>query len=101
MDRRRLQVKYSCVVYLAIMTSDDTHDRTIELLNANKFFGFPREHVVFMKQEKVAALLDNDARIAQVDPYEVRGRPTVQPGRERARRRRDGRVPERKWCSGL
>jgi UDP-sugar pyrophosphorylase len=51
-------------MHLAIMVSDDTHDRTVALLEANGYFGFPREQLAIMKQEKVAALTDNDARIA-------------------------------------
>lgn len=49
---------------LAIMVSGDTHQGTIDLLEANDYFGYPRERLTIMKQEKVPALLDNDARIA-------------------------------------
>ncbi|PFH37452.1 UDP-sugar pyrophospharylase [Besnoitia besnoiti] len=60
-------------VPLAIMTSDDTHDRTIELFESHDFFGLKRSQVVFMKQGKVPALLDNDANIATSaeDPFRV------------------------------
>lgn len=50
---------------LAIMVSDDTHDRTLAVLQANDFFGFPRDQLTLMKQEKVPALMDNNARIAR------------------------------------
>ncbi|MES1915633.1 MAG: hypothetical protein MHM6MM_007552 [Cercozoa sp. M6MM] len=49
---------------LAIMTSQDTHDRTFELLNENNYFGLPKERVTLMKQEKVAALSNQDAKFA-------------------------------------
>lgn len=75
-----------------IMTSDDTHSRTLELLKTNNYFGMNPKQVhllkqvsltvdvfkviliykngilrVFTLQEKVACLDDNDARLA-VDP---------------------------------
>ena len=49
---------------LAIMTSDDTHSRTIELLEGNHYFGINPALVTIMKQEKVPALIDNRARFA-------------------------------------
>lgn len=79
------------------MTSDDTHSRTVELLESNSYFGMEPDQVKLLKQvhnehcflvkrvlgrcnmnilecykfpflqEKVACLDDNDARIA-VDP---------------------------------
>ncbi|KAK1373460.1 hypothetical protein POM88_029653 [Heracleum sosnowskyi] len=51
----------------AIMTSDDTHLRTLELLKTNNYFGMNPKQVHLLKQEKVACLDDNDARLA-VDP---------------------------------
>lgn len=47
-----------------IMTSDDTHTRTIELLESNSYFGMEPTQVKLLKQEKVACLDDNDARLA-------------------------------------
>lgn len=51
----------------AIMTSDDTHSRTQELLESNSYFGMKPTQVKLLKQEKVACLDDNDARLA-MDP---------------------------------
>ncbi|XP_051123833.1 UDP-sugar pyrophosphorylase [Andrographis paniculata] len=53
---------------LAIMTSDDTHSRTLDLLEKNAYFGMKPSQVKLLKQEKVACLDDNDARLA-VDPH--------------------------------
>ncbi|KAK1555712.1 hypothetical protein Q3G72_030346 [Acer saccharum] len=50
-----------------IMTSDDTHSRTLELLESNFYFGMKPTQVKLLKQEKVACLDDNDARLA-LDP---------------------------------
>ncbi|KAG5050451.1 hypothetical protein JHK85_011554 [Glycine max] len=49
---------------LVIMTSDDTHGRTLELLESNSYFGMQPTQVTLLKQEKVACLEDNDARLA-------------------------------------
>ncbi|PSS00115.1 UDP-sugar pyrophosphorylase [Actinidia chinensis var. chinensis] len=49
---------------LVIMTSDDTHSRTLELLESNAYFGMLPSQVKLLKQEKVACLDDNDARLA-------------------------------------
>ncbi|CAI0393300.1 unnamed protein product [Linum tenue] len=51
----------------AIMTSDDTHARTMQLLESNKYFGMKPAQIKLLKQEKVACLEDNDARLA-LDP---------------------------------
>ncbi|CAI0610505.1 unnamed protein product [Linum tenue] len=51
----------------AIMTSDDTHARTMQLLESNSYFGMKPAQIKLLKQEKVACLEDNDARLA-LDP---------------------------------
>ena len=51
-------------VPFGIMVSDDTHDRTIALLEANDFFGMKREQIEIMKQENVPALINNSAKLA-------------------------------------
>ena len=53
---------------LAIMTSDDTHAATERFLRANAYFGMDEASVTLLKQEKVACLADNDARIALAPP---------------------------------
>ncbi len=44
---------------LVIMTSEDTHEKTLSLLEAEDYFGFPKECVHFIKQSNVPALADN------------------------------------------
>jgi UDP-sugar pyrophosphorylase len=51
-------------VPLAIMTSDDTHARTVALLAAHGDFGMAAGQITLLKQEKVAALVDNAAHMA-------------------------------------
>lgn len=52
---------------LAIMTSDDTHCRTLDLLRAHAYFGADQDQIRLIKQEKVACLADNDGHLA-LDP---------------------------------
>ena len=51
-------------VPFCIMTSDDTHDRTVQLLQKNNYFGLGKANVDIVKQENVPALMDNNAKIA-------------------------------------
>lgn len=55
---RALEAKTGKQLPLAIMTSDDTHVATEELLRANGFFGLQEDQVTLMKQAKVPALAD-------------------------------------------
>jgi UDP-sugar pyrophosphorylase len=65
------------LVPLAIMVSGDTETQTLQLFKDHDNFGLQPEQVYFMKQEEVAALLDNDARIAvsDTDPYHIITKP--------------------------
>ncbi|KAH7518485.1 hypothetical protein FEM48_Zijuj09G0176400 [Ziziphus jujuba var. spinosa] len=47
---------------------DDTHSYTFQLLEANSYFGMEPTQVKLLKQEKVACLDDNDARLT-LDPH--------------------------------
>jgi UDP-sugar pyrophosphorylase len=62
---------------IAIMTSDDTHERTRALLNAHNHFGAAPGQITLMKQEKVACLSDSEARLAldPKDPYAIQTKP--------------------------
>lgn len=63
-----------CAIPLTIMTSDDTHARTVEALDSHGYFGLDRAQITLVKQEKVAALMSNDARIA-CNGYEIVTKP--------------------------
>jgi len=52
----------------AIMTSADTHARTLTLLEENDYFGASAETVTLMEQKKVPALLNNDAHMVFTAP---------------------------------
>ncbi|KAG0492425.1 hypothetical protein HPP92_005823 [Vanilla planifolia] len=62
---------------LVIMTSDDTHMPITRLLESNSYFGMQPGQVKLLKQEKVACLDDNDARIAleSNDKYKIQTKP--------------------------
>ena len=48
-------------VQLVIMTSEDTHEKTVSLLKAAGNYGLKDEQIHFIKQSNVPALSDNDA----------------------------------------
>ena len=52
---------------LIIMTSNDTHERTLELLEAANYYGVPKDQIHFIKQSNVPAIENNDGRFAQKD----------------------------------
>ena len=62
---------------LAIMTSDDTHAPTEALLERQGRFGMAPGQITLMKQNKVAALANNDGAfpLKDSDPYELETKP--------------------------
>jgi UDP-sugar pyrophosphorylase len=58
-------------VPLIIMTSRDTHERTIVSLKQNNYFGLQPQQVTIVKQELVPAIADNDGRLATKGPFEL------------------------------
>ncbi|KAH1096806.1 hypothetical protein J1N35_013727 [Gossypium stocksii] len=60
-----------------IMTSDDTHACTVDLLESNSYFGMKASQVKLFKQEKVTCLDDNDARLTLDPPnkYKIQIKP--------------------------
>jgi UDP-sugar pyrophosphorylase len=59
-------------VPLCIMVSDDTHDRTVKILEDHNYFGLDKSHLDIVKQENVPALLDNDGNIALSETGELK-----------------------------
>jgi UDP-sugar pyrophosphorylase len=51
-------------VPFCIMTSDDTHDRTVALLQRYNYFNLGQSRIDIVKQENVPALMDNNGRLA-------------------------------------
>jgi len=77
MQRRLAADGEATPVPLIIMTSEDTHAKTLELLEAHEYFGMGKEHVHFIQQSNVPALEDNAARFAldQADPFALQTKP--------------------------
>lgn len=48
------------------MTSGDTHADTVELLEKHNNFGMNKNQIVILKQEKVPAIIDNDAHFSLI-----------------------------------
>eukprot|EP00947_MAST-08B_sp_MAST-8B-sp1_P000653 g653.t1 len=62
---------------LCIMTSGDTHAKTVDLIERNGRFGMSESQLTIVKQEKVPALVDNAARFATDgdDPFSISTKP--------------------------
>lgn len=61
---------------LCIMTSGDTHEKTMSLLETKNYFGMKSGQIVVVKQEKVPALIDNDANFSiKEDSLEIDTKP--------------------------
>jgi len=60
---------------LAIMTSGDTHDQTVDLLKRNKNFGMQDDQITLMQQELVPALTDSNGTFYLKSPYELGMKP--------------------------
>jgi len=61
---------------LCIMTSGDTHDKTVELLEENDYFGLKKNQIVLVKQEKCPAILDNECHLSlKKDKLEIETKP--------------------------
>ena len=58
---------------LAIMTSDDTHAATLELLKRHDYFGAAAKQITLLKQGKVPCLADTAGHLAmdEHDPYRL------------------------------
>ena len=65
----------SFYVPFAIMVSDDTHDRTVKLLEDNDYFGLGKDRVDIIKQENVPALIDNHAKLAFKEDGRIETKP--------------------------
>jgi UDP-sugar pyrophosphorylase len=57
------------------MVSDDTHDRTVKLLEENNYFGLSKDRVDIVKQENVPALIDNSAKLAFSPEGDIQTKP--------------------------
>ncbi len=68
---RVLQERSKAEIPLVIMTSRDTHDRTLASLAGNDYFGLKKGQVHLIRQELVPALADAFPRLAMEGPYSL------------------------------
>ena len=64
--KRNKKMDDNWCIPLCIMTSDDTHNKTVELLEKNKNFGLKENQISIVKQEKCPAIIDNECHLALV-----------------------------------
>ncbi|MFC1468160.1 UTP--glucose-1-phosphate uridylyltransferase [Verrucomicrobiota bacterium] len=62
-------------VPFVIMTSEDTHAKTMQSLKANNHFGLKKEQVHILKQEPVPAIADNNGKLALTEKYKMALKP--------------------------
>ncbi|MCQ2821335.1 MAG: UTP--glucose-1-phosphate uridylyltransferase, partial [archaeon] len=62
--RKKYDLKEDWFIPLCIMTSGDTHEKTLKLLKDFNNFGLKEKQIFIVKQEKCPALLDNECHIA-------------------------------------
>ena len=62
--KRNKKLEENWCIPLCIMTSDDTHKKTVELLEKNKNFGLKEGQISIVKQEKCPAIIDNECHLA-------------------------------------
>ena len=75
---KNLQLDKNWCIPLCIMTSGDTHDKTVQLLEENNNFGLKSNQIVLVKQEKCPAILDNECHLSlKKDKFEIETKPHV------------------------
>lgn len=62
-------------VPFVIMTSEDTHDRTVAALEANDRFGLQPDQIHLLKQGLVPAIADNNGTLAMDGPFALQLKP--------------------------
>ena len=73
---KNLQLDKNWCIPLCIMTSGDTHDKTVQLLEENNNFGLKSNQIVLVKQEKCPAILDNECHLSlKKDKFEIETKP--------------------------
>ena len=62
--KKKKKMDENWFIPLCIMTSDDTHKKTVELLEKYKNFGLKENQISIVKQEKCPAIIDNECHLA-------------------------------------
>ena len=62
--KKNKSLKSDFFIPLCIMTSGDTHEKTVNLLKKCENFGLKQDQITIVKQEKCPAIIDNDCHLA-------------------------------------
>ena len=65
--RKKEKLPDDWYIPFCIMTSGDTHNETVSLLNSHNNYGMKPGQISIVKQDKIPAILDNDCHLALVD----------------------------------
>jgi len=73
--KARLRTKKRTILPLAIMTSDDTHQETVDFLRRNYNFGMEENQITLLRQGNVPAVDDSDGSFFLEEPYMLKTKP--------------------------
>ena len=74
--RKDLTLDKDWCIPLCIMTSGDTHDKTVKILEENDNYGLKQDQIILVKQEKCPAILDNECHLSlKKDVFEIETKP--------------------------
>ena len=62
--RKREEMPSDWFIPFCIMTSGDTHDKTVSLLKSKSYFGMKPNQITILKQNKLPAIIDNECHLA-------------------------------------
>ena len=65
--RKKEKLPDDWYIPFCIMTSGDTHNETVSLLNSHNNYGMKPGQISIVKQDKIPAILDNDCHLALLD----------------------------------
>ena len=74
--RKKEEMPSDWFIPFCIMTSGDTHDKTVSLLKSHNNFGMRQDQISIVKQSKLPAILDNECHLAlQKDKFLLETKP--------------------------
>jgi len=62
--RKKEEMPSDWFIPFCIMTSGDTHDKTVSLLKSHSNFGLKQNQITILKQNKIPAIIDNECHLA-------------------------------------
>lgn len=68
---RKAKKKYGVYITCYIMTSEENHDKTVSFFEKMKYFGYPRKHVKFFKQNSTL-IIDEQGKIVIGEDYLIK-----------------------------